>query len=74
MASQWSCFRNPKRNKLLWTILHNDRDISYRVGSDVNSLGLSVFNQRWVGEVRVALDLEDGRNDTGSLDDGFNLK
>lgn len=40
----------------------------------MNSLRLGVFNQRWVGEVRVALDLEDGGNDTGSLDDGFNLR
>lgn len=55
--------------------MYNDLwGVSYRVGSNVNSLGLGVFNQRWVGEVRVALDLEDGRSDTGSLDDGFNLQ
>lgn len=40
----------------------------------MNSLRLGVFNQRWVGEVRVTLDLKDGGNDTSSLDDGFNLK
>ena len=45
-----------------------------RVGSDVNSLRLGVFNQRWVGEVWVALDLENGGSDAGSLDDGFNLQ
>lgn len=55
--------------------MYNDLwGVSYRVGSNVNSLGPGVFNQRWVGEVRVALDLEDGRSDTGSLDDGFNLQ
>lgn len=40
----------------------------------MNSLRLGVFNQWWVGEVRVALDLKDGGNDTGSLDDSFNLQ
>lgn len=40
----------------------------------MNTLRLGIFNQRRVGEVRVALDLEDGWNNTGSFDDGFNLK
>lgn len=40
----------------------------------MNTLRLGIFNQRRVGEVRVALDLKDGWNNTGGFDDGFNLK
>ena len=46
---------------------------AYRVGSDVDALLVGVLDQRRVGQVRVALDLKGGRDNTGSVDDSFEL-
>lgn len=47
---------------------------TYRVGSDVDALLLGVVDQWRVGEVRMAFNLVDCRNDAGGLDDGLELE
>lgn len=44
-----------------------------RVGGDDDALLLGVLNQGVVGQAGVALDLVDGGDDAGGLDDGLEL-